>query len=294
MTKTIAKDIIDRFNNSDNLSKEDETLFIEACNFLIETEEDDEVMVNLGGYYYDKKRFDLAEKYYLMAHEKGNKWAPDGLGYIYYYGRNGERNFEKAFYYFSLAAKNGNLEAEMKIADMYKNGYGVKQDKEKYKALLLNLFYKVKDTNKLFDPYPEVAHRLADIYIAEGKEDEARKILLKANSFIEQRIRYNPFWGNLIICKRIKQLLYKVYDFDEEFMNIFDLFYLFQKPHKVVLYYGGNKYLIDAFLDNDEIRVKMGDKVYKSVEDFILNALIKNKHLYVLHYEDIYTLEFIK
>ena len=294
MTKIEATRIIDKYFRNDNPSEDDEFVFTEACQFLIETENDSEAMVNLGGYYYGKEKYDLAEKYYLMAFDAGDKWAADGLGYIYYYGRVGARDYKKAFYYFSLAKDNGNLEAAMKIADMYHNGFGIDKDDEKYKAILLDIFEKIKDTNKLGDPYPEVAHRLADIYINEGHGGDASEMLIKGKSFIEQRIRYNPFWGNFIVCRRLISLLYKVIEFDEDNFNFFDLFYVLSKPHTVKLTYNGKQYLIESFFDEDAMRVKCNDKYYKSIENFLMYALFDNKHTYVIEYHDYYLLELVK
>ena len=90
MDKNEAERIIGKFFRNDNPNSNDEFAFIEACNFLIETENDSDAMVNLGGYYYGKEKYDLAEKYYLMADEAGDTWVADGLGFIYYYGRTGE------------------------------------------------------------------------------------------------------------------------------------------------------------------------------------------------------------
>ena len=55
------------------------------------------------------------------------------MGYIWYYGRTGERNYKKAFEYFSTMMEKENLVATCKIADMYKNGYYVEKNQEKYK-----------------------------------------------------------------------------------------------------------------------------------------------------------------
>lgn len=294
MTKIEAQRIIDKYFGNDNLTENEEFSFIEACNFLIETENDSDAMVNLGGFYYEKEKYALAEKYYLMAFEAGDDWVSDGLGFIYYYGRNGERDYKKASYYFSIAKEKGNMEAAMKIADMYHNGYGVEKDDEKYKAILLEIFAKIKDTNQLFDPYPEVAHRLADILINEGHGVDAIEMLLKGKSFIVQRIRYNPFWGNFIVCRRTVTLLYKVIEFDEDSFDFFDLFYLFTKPHTVKLTYNGKQFLIESFFDEGEMRVKCGDKLYKSTENFLTNALFDGKHTYVIDYDDYYDLEIIK
>ncbi len=294
MTKQEADRIVERFYRNDNPNENDEFVFIEACNFLIETENDSDAMVNLGGYYYAREKYALAEKYYLMAFEAGDKWVADGLGYIYYYGRVGARDYQKAFYYFSRAKENGNMEAAMKIADMYHNGFGVEKDDEKYKAILLEIFNKIKDTNNLGEPYPEVAHRLADIYINEGHGEDAIEMLIKGKSFIEQRIRYNPFWGNFIVCRRLITLLYKVIEFDEDDFNFFDLFYVLAKPHTVKLTYHGKQYLIESFFDEGEMRVKCDGKLYKSIENFLINVLFDNKHTYVIEYEDYYLLDLIK
>ena len=294
MTKEEARRIVARFQRNDNPTENDEFAYIEACSFLIETENDADSMVNLGGFYYDKQKYDLAEKYYLMADKAGDDWVADGLGFIYYYGRTGERDFKKAMHYFSIAKARGNNEAAMKIADMYHNGYGVEKDEAKYKALLLEIYDKVKDTEMLFEVYPEVAHRLADILIQEGHPLDALPLLEKGKSFITQRIRYNAFWGNFIVCRRTVHLLYQVLPFPDEGFDFFDLFYLFEKPHKVKLTYRGKQHLIESFFDEGEMRVQCDGKFYKSTESFLMNALFEGKHTYVIHYGDYYLLEIVE
>lgn len=291
MNKYEAERIIERFFNKDNISSDDEFLFIEASNYLIDTEHDVNAMVNLGGYYYEKEKYILAEKYYLMAFEAGDDWVSDGLGYIYYYGRTGKRDYSKALYYFSIARDKGNYEAAMKIADMYHNGYGVEKDDKKYLEILLDIYEKIKDSDDLFTPYPEVAHRLADIYIVNGNGEDTVEMLLKAKSFIAQRIRFNPFWGNFIVARRVVTLLYKVVEFDYNQIDFLDLFYLLATPHKVNLIYQGKIYEIESLYDEDVIRVKCQDRNYKSIENFLINALFNNKHTYVIDYEDYYSIE---
>ncbi len=288
MDKNEAKRIVERFFRNDNPTKDDEFVFTEACHYLIEVENDRDTMVNLGGYYYDKEKYNLAEKYYLMAYEAGDDWVADGLGFIYYYGRTGERDYEKAFFYFSKAKENGNLEAAMKIADMYRNGYGVPKDKEKYKALLLEVYEKVKDTVQLFDPLPEVSHRLAAILIEEGHPQEAIPLLQKGKNYITQRIRYNAFWGNFIVCRRTIELLYSLIELDEESFDFFDLFYVLKTPCKVKLFYMGNVHEIESYIEEDELRVRCDTKHYKSIENFLINATFDGKHTYIIDFEDFY------
>ena len=85
-------------------------------------------MVELGGWYYEQRQFDLAEEYYLMAASLEYVDAYECLGYIYYYGRVGQPDYKKAFHYYKLASDKGNLVASYKLADMYKNGYYVSKD----------------------------------------------------------------------------------------------------------------------------------------------------------------------
>ena len=60
----------------------------------------------LGLYYENiKKDYEKAEKYYLMAIEKGNVDAMNNLG-IYYY--NIKKDYEKAEKYYLMAIEKGN------------------------------------------------------------------------------------------------------------------------------------------------------------------------------------------
>lgn len=90
-------------------------------------------MNDLGAQYYDGNRgfeqsFELAMKYYKMASDGGDRQAQENLGYCYYYGRDGEPDYEKAFHYFALGALDGHLISLYKIGDMYYNGYYVEKN----------------------------------------------------------------------------------------------------------------------------------------------------------------------
>ena len=131
MTVKEAREIVHNFNEAFDNSDDDEFMFIEAMNFLIEEEKLPQDMMYLGGYYYELKEFDLALKYYEMAATFDYDEAYECLGYIWYYGRTGERDFKKAFEYFSKMMDKGHLVATYKVADMYKNGYYVEKDYDK-------------------------------------------------------------------------------------------------------------------------------------------------------------------
>lgn len=94
-----------------------------------------DAMNDLGAMYYDGHRgfeqsFEKAVYYYDMAAANGNRAAQENLGYCYYYGRVGAPDYEKAFHYFALGAFDGHLISLYKIGDMYFNGYYVKKNEK--------------------------------------------------------------------------------------------------------------------------------------------------------------------
>ena len=291
MDRFESRRIASDYHSKPNHTQEEDFLYLEACHYLAEIESDVRAMVALGGHYYGMKRYNLAEKYYLMAFEIDPTSSASGLGYIYYYGRNGERDFEKAFRYFSIASEDGDNEARMKIADMYRNGYGVEKDLQKYKEQLLSIYEAIKDTKLLFDPYPEVAHRLAEIYIDEGHGADALAMLWKAKSLIGQRLHFSQFWGDFIVCRRVVTLLYRIIPFEPYDFDFYSLFFYFRRPNKARLYFHGKEYALEAFEEEGEIRVKCEEAYYKSVEAFLMEATFDGMHVHEIDYDDYYSID---
>ncbi len=91
-----------------------------------------DAMCNLGALYYTgragEQDYEKAAYYYKMADKAGNRQATENLGYIYYYGRTGKKDYEKAFNYFVKGALDGHLRSLYKVGDFYKNGYYVEKD----------------------------------------------------------------------------------------------------------------------------------------------------------------------
>ena len=139
MDKSGALDICMKYHEKPNHSEEEDFEYTEALSFLIEKTKDPMYMTELGAYYYGKKKFNLALKYYNLAAECGDEYAILDLGYIWYYGRTGVKDYEKAFKYYERAASMGNITARYKMADMYKNGYYVGKDYDKYKEIIESL-----------------------------------------------------------------------------------------------------------------------------------------------------------
>ena len=281
---------IERKEQNGPLSESDSYQREEALHYLCDVESDAGAMGYLGGLYYEAEKYPLAEKYYLLAYEHGDKGISSGLGFIYFYGRVGTPDYEKAFRYFSEAKELGDKEAAMKLADMYERGYGVEKNEKKYEEILRELWKELEDSYKLFDPIPEIAHRLAYIDMQRGENEEAKELLTRGRVYIVQRIRYSAFWGNFIVARRTEKLLGELGLIDVDFPRVFDLFYCLLTPSEYSLLYRGKHYEISSFEDEGKIRVKFGDEAYGSIEDFLRKAVAGGKHVYSLEYNEDYLL----
>lgn len=272
-----AKQVLDDYYDLVHPQYEDDIQFINALEFLIQETNNPEYMVELGGWYYGQKQFDLAEEYYLMAAKLDYNNAYECLGYIYYYGRVGQPDYEKAFHYYKLASDQGNLVAAYKLADMYKNGYYVQKDYPKYVLMIKDLYPKIQGATNTFDPVPEIYSRLAKIYVEEGNEDQAIQLLLIAKEFQSQRLIYSQFFGDLTIMKYIVNDLYSLIQFDPDYMDLFDLYYALQKPCKVAIEILGEDHIIEAKYEDGLFFICMDDKNYEDVDQFFLKAKINGE-----------------
>ena len=274
-----AQQILDDYYDLTQPTYEDDIQLINALEYLIKETNNPEYMVELGGWYYGQKQFDLAEEYYLMAAKLDYNNAYECLGYIYYYGRVGQPDYEKAFHYYKLASDQGNLVAAYKLADMYKNGYYVQKDYPKYVQIIKDLYPKIQGATNTFDPVPEIYSRLAKIYVEEGNEDQAIQLLLIAKEFQSQRLIYSQFFGDLTIMKCIVNDLYSLIQFDPDYMDLFDLYYALQKPCKVAIEILGEDHIIEAKYEDGLFFICMDDKNYEDVDQFFLKAKINGEPL---------------
>ena len=287
MTITEAKRIVREYYENEHASTEEEFVFTEALRFLVEETKDPDYMNELGAFYYGKKQFDLALKYYELAAEYGNRYATSNLGYIWYYGRTGKRDFEKAFRCFEKAAEMGDLIAAYKVADMYRNGYYVEKNPEKYKEIIEELYPQVENAQYTNEPLPEVFTRLAKIRSEEGNTDEALSLYDRARDFLAFRIMHNPFFGNLNIMKWMIDDIYALREIDRDNLDLYDLYYLLKAPAKVFFRYGNKQYEVESVEEDGACAIRFGDKWYRSIDDFFAKAEIERELLTAL-YEDLY------
>jgi hypothetical protein len=76
----------------------------------------------------DKRSFDAFQDLQELA-PSGDAVAQFTLGDMYRWGDIGPANFEKALYWYTRSAKQGNVDAMLGLAGMYGHGQGVTQDK---------------------------------------------------------------------------------------------------------------------------------------------------------------------
>jgi tetratricopeptide (TPR) repeat protein len=291
-----AKQIEQDYYKINNPTPEEQFLFIEAMEFLIKETHDSDYMMYLGSEYYEIKRFDLALKYYEMAAEFNDISAFRCLGYIWYYGRTGIVDYEKAFNYFSKVADEDNIDGIIcayKIADMYKNGYYVDKDYTKYKEIIESLYPKVKDAEYLNEPLPEIFIRLAKIRSEEDNIGEALDLYYVAKNFIAKRIRIHPFFGDLSMMKGIINDIHKIIYFDKYDFDLYDLYYILKTPNEVRFYYDGEEYVVKSVIEDDDCVINFNGKWYKTITDFFNNANIDGKLLTAIAFE-LYDFEVIK
>lgn len=272
MTIKDAQTIRERFAYQDNLSEEDFFLYSEAMQYLIEQTKNSEYMLELGGVYYERKDFDLALKYYEMSASFGNEEANICLGYIWYYGRTGTVDYKKAFEYYSGAPHH--INALYKVADMYKNGYYVEKDYDKYKEIIEDIYAQKIKHEKYY--IPEIYTRLAKIRSKERKTDEAIELYRKAKEELAYRIEHNAFFGNINIMKWLIEDLYKLTGIDMDNIDFYDLFELLKRPIKISFYSDDDdkEHIVEAVEEDGEVVISFEGKWYRTIDDFFNKAEI--------------------
>lgn len=293
MTVAEARKLAAAFNENHNPSEAEITRFIGAMEYLIEAEGRPEDMMYLGGYHYEQRRFDLALKYYEMAAALDFDDAYECLGYIWYYGRTGERDYAKAFYYFSKMMEKGSLAATYKVADMYKNGYHVAKNQAKYEEMIEALYPKVLHCKSVFDPIPEVFTRLARIRRDRGEEEAAAALYLDAKDCLAERISINAFFGNLNMMKWLVDDLYELIEFQEDSFDFFDLYYLLKTPHRVAMRFDEHRYVLESALEGEECAVYLNGMRFANRDQFFQKAVIDGKKATSV-WDDFYDFEVLR
>ena len=274
-----AEQMIREFDSNPNPNDEQLFMTTEALSWLIHERHSPKDMMYLGGIYYERKDFALARKYYEMAAEQDYEPAHSCLGYLYYYGRTGERDYEQAFLHFQKSMELGNSVSTYKVADMYKNGYYVQRDYAKYTGMIEALWKRVRKMQYLEDPVPEVAVRLAGIRAGQGKNEEAVSLYLQAKSYLAQRIEHHPFFGNFTIMKDLIHNLYRLIPVDRDNLDFYDLYEVQAQPCQVTFYDKGKPCQILAAAEGTDMVISFGGKCFRTVDDFMQKGMLDGELL---------------
>ncbi len=295
MTIIEARKICEDFYKLSNPDDEDRFLMAEALDFLIAETKDPGYMLELGSLYYEQKQFDLARKYYELAAEYDDTRAMLCLGYIWYYGRTGTADYQKAFQYFDKARQRGDVNAAYKVADMYRSGRYVEKDLSKYREIIEGLYREFRKNNSWYirHPYsklPEVYLRMGEILVGDGKTKKALKLFDTARPLIARRIRDSAFFGDRTIMKELTGKIYGLREIDPDNIGLFDLYELLRKPCLVQFSFEDVAHEVEACEENGAVVIRFDDDWYRTVDDFFDKAQIGEELLTTL-YEELYGFE---
>ncbi len=141
-------------------------------------------------------------------------YAANTLGYIHYYGRlDGKPDYEKAFYYFSVASGFNITEAKYKLADMFMKGQHVMPNPN----LAYQTYIKLYDETKFYFENGDYGCDFADCALRLGSalsnlpSQRIRRyaVLLEADYAINKRIQKAFEYGDKQVRAKIRDELAK-------------------------------------------------------------------------------------
>ena len=169
-------------------------------------------MNDLGALYYMgelvEQDFQKAADLYEMAMDHGCLQSVINLGYIWEYGRTGERDYDRAYRYYALAAALvDSSEAVYKLGDMYARGQGAGRDVAKAYQLWSRSLDLAENIVELAQP----AARIARLLISDGcaaahvQPDALRALSLFQQAEIGLRIDIDN--GQTYYRKRLQEVI---------------------------------------------------------------------------------------
>lgn len=111
-------------------------------------------------------------------------YAANTLGYIYYYGRLGKPDYEKAFFYFSVGSTYGITESTYKLADMFLKGLYVKRNLPLAASMIERLYGEERyrfEQGYFEGKFADVAIRMGDLQLSNN--DPLIKDLMKLRAY---------------------------------------------------------------------------------------------------------------
>ena len=298
MTIIEAQRILEDFYRLSNPGEEDRFLAAEALDYLIAETKDPRYMLTLGSMYYEQKQFELARKYYELAAEYDDTSALNCLGYIWYYGRTGKPDYEKAFHYYDRARRRGDMNAAYKVADMYRRGLYVKKDAARYREIIEELYHECRRHSAWYlgHPYsklPEIYLRMGELLASDGKVKKALKLYETARPLVARRICDSAFFGDRTVMKELIGKIYELRQPDPARIGLYDFYELLRTPCLVKFFFEGGPHEAEAVEEDGAVVIRFDRKWYRTIDDFFAKAQIGDELLTTL-YEELYGFEVIK
>ena len=297
MNKEEALSICRIYTRNDDPDEVDDLIYEESLQYLISRSDDPQYpLVSLGLHYGRQGRYDLAQKCYERAIESDNLYAWLNLGDIWYYGKNGTVDYEKAFHCYHESMIRGDFCAAQQYADMYRDGLYVEKDYEHYKELINKLFFEIRNLTKLDEPVPEVYLRMARIHVEEGDLDDALPLYTHARSFLEQRISYSRNENNFLLMKEIIEDVYSIIPFDYTAFHFYDLYYFMNRSASIRFKCSDPEaeIQVNAIEENGNIYIKSEDKWYRSIHEYLQKSSLPGISRLARIYDRLYDFEVIE
>lgn len=278
--------IVKKYTGKDNLSEEEEYLFADAMDYIVNKSSNDVDIAayNFGSYYMGIERYDCALKYFKMGANLCSGMSCAEIGKIYYYGLTGEVDYEKAYLYLKLADDMHWKNDSYLIADMYRYGQYLEKDYNKYDDMISDLFDLVEEDTNSFHSIPEVFFREAEI-ILKDEQSEAIKagkaMLFHAEEVLKDRITCKKDKRTQLrdvkTLRDIQDLLYVEVIGEVLVKDIFDLDLVgrYEIADIMVMEYKGNHYNIMVEKEEDgNYSICFLEKWYRDMRDFIDYAIL--------------------
>ena len=117
----------------------------------------------------------------------------------------------------------------------------------------------------------------------EGKLEDAANLYLQAKDVLAERLSWSDFFGDINIMKWLIEDLYEIIEFDPEYVDLFDLFYVLKQPAKVTFYYDDEKHTIESLIEDGVCVVRFDDKWYRDRDEFFKKARLDERKLTSIH-----------
>ena len=280
MNLSEAWDIHNRFYKKDSPTEEDEFEFVEACSYIANNDlfDGNIAMYNLASYYLNKEEYELALKYFTLSEEKRSSSMSiitEDLAEIYY--ELGD--YEKAYEYASMD-KSAFSYCAIVMADLYKNGYYVDADPDKYHSIIEDM---VNSRSKRRVLQEDITVRMAEIQIERGMTRAGVELLQEVRETGSKE--YFRYPRGLRIYRRAILDLYSVIELDNRDMCLLDLYEVLRQPAEVKFVYNGTDYKVESVKEHDSVTVFFEGRWYRSADDFIKRAVLDGIPLYRIQNE---------